>query len=277
MMTSDGPGQGNFTKAQEFGVENYPPVLRDILIAIGMVRKAGLRETFAHVMSVALRRLHHILVDRRLHARLPSTDASEIALQGLALRTVASYEAKAAFNSGITPSKTFHWALAAAGIDPKTYHFVDIGSGWGSVLLLAAEYPFQSVTGVEFAKEIHEKARVNLDWARSQGRFTCKDVVVRNESALETELPDGPVVIFMFNPFREPVMSAFLDRIAASMRANPRPIVLIFVNPVVGSVMARPDVIEHPQRGSKAWLLKFFSPYRVRAFSWRRIDSPGAG
>jgi hypothetical protein len=269
MTTSDGPGQGNFTKAQEFGVEKYPPVLRDILIAIGMVRRAGLRETFAHTMSVALRRAHHILVDKRLHARLPKTDASEIALQGLALRTVASYEAKAAFNSGITPSKTFHWALAAAGIDAKTCHFVDIGSGWGSVLLLAAEYPFQSVTGVEFAKEIHEKASANLDWARSQGRFKCKNVEVRNESALETELPNGPVVIFMFNPFREPVMSAFLDRIAASMRANPRPIVLIFVNPVVGSIMERSDVVEHPLRGPKAWLLKFFSPYRVRTFSWR--------
>lgn len=268
-MTSDGPGQGKFTKAQEFGVENFPAFLRDILIAIGMVRKAGLHETFAHATRVALRRLHHILVDRRLHVDLPSTDAGEIALQGLALRTVTSYEADAAFNSGITPSKTFHWALATTGIDPMKYHFVDVGSGWGSVLLQAARYPFLSATGIEFAKELHEKAGANLDWARSQGRITCKDVVVRNESALETELPDGPIVIYMFNPFRDPVMSAFLSRIATSMRANPRPLVLIFVNPVVESLMAHPDVIELPLRGSKAWLLKFLSPYRVRVFNWR--------
>lgn len=276
-MSEESPGQGAFTKAQEFGVERYPAPLRDILIAVAMARKAGLRKTLGHAVSVAQRRLHHLLFDRRLHARLPSTDAREIALQGLDLRTVANFEAAAAYNSGITPSKTFHWALAAARIDVKKYHFVDIGSGWGSIVLLAATYPFQSVTGIEFAKELHEKASANLDWARSHGHLLCKNVTVRNESALETDLPDGPVVIFMFNPFREPVMRGFLDRIAASVRERPRPVTVIYVNPEEGLLFARPDVVELPLRGPKAWLLKLFSPYRARIFSWRETTAKVPG
>jgi hypothetical protein len=268
-MSDDSPGQGAFTKAQEYGVERYPAFLREILIALHMMRKAGFTTAVSHARSVALRRAHHLLVDRRLHARLPSTDAGEIVLQGLALRTVASYEASAAFNSGITPSKTFHWAISAAGIDPSQCHFVDIGSGWGSVLLLAAGYPFRSITGVEFAKELHNKACANLDWARSNGLVARTDVDVRNESALETDFPDGPVVIFTFNPFREPVMRAFLDRIDATVKDNPRPITLLYVNPAERHLLARPGVVELPLRGPKALLLRLFSPYRVRAYSWR--------
>src|SRR5580765_181705 len=168
-MSDNSPGQGAFTKAQEYGVERYPPLVRDILIAGRMVRNGGLRAVIAHARSVALRRVHHLLVDKPLHVRLPSTDFGEVVLQGLTLHTAESCEASAAFNSGITPSKTFHWAIAASGLDVSRYHFIDIGSGWGSILLLAAGYPFRSITGIEFAEELHRKACANLAWARTEG------------------------------------------------------------------------------------------------------------
>ncbi len=267
-MSDESPGQGAFTKAQEYSVERYPAMLRDLLIGFRMARKAGLRSAIAHARSAALRRAHHFLVDKALHARLPSTEFGEIVLQGLALRTAANYEASAAFNSGITPSKTFHWTMAALGLDFGHYHFVDIGSGWGSIVLLAAGYPFRSVTGIEFAQELHEKASANLNWARANGLIMRSAVELRNESALEIDLPAGPILMFTFNPFREQVMRPFLERIDASVRHNPRPVILIYVNPAEAHLLARPGVTELPLKGPKAWLLKLFSPYRVRVYSW---------
>ncbi len=267
-MNDHSPGQGALTKAQEYGVERYPPVVRDILIASRMVREAGLRAVLTHARSVALRRAHHLFVDKRLHARLPSTDFGEIVLQGLTLHLTASCEASAAFNSGITPSKTFHWAIAASGLDVSRYHFVDVGSGWGSVLLLAAGYLFRSITGIEFAEELHRKACANLAWARAEGLVAPNAIALRNESALQTDLPSGPILMFTFNPFNEQVMRPFLERIDASVRDNPRPIALIYVNPAQSHLLARPGVSELPLKGPKALLLKLFSPYPVRIYSW---------
>jgi hypothetical protein len=267
-MAHESPSQGALTKAQEYGVEAYPHPLRDILIAVGMLRRAGIARTFAHAKGVALRRLHHQFVDRKLHAPLPEKPIEEIALAGLALRTVKDYEAQAAYNSGITPSKTFHWALAAIGLDLGRYHFMDIGSGWGSTIVLTPRYKFLSVTGVEFAKELHDKARANLAWAEAKGLIARGHVELRHESALETRLPDGPLLIFMFNPFRDSVMGALLDRIDQSVRDHPRSVVVVYVNPAERQAFARPGVSEIKLGGRAALFLRLFSPYRVRAYAW---------
>lgn len=47
--------------------------------------------------------------------------------------------------------------------------FVDIGCGKGRVLLLAAEFGFRRVTGVEFAKELCEIARDNIAVPQEDG------------------------------------------------------------------------------------------------------------
>src|SRR5579862_5607431 len=42
------------------------------------------------------------------------------------------------------------------------YTFLDIGSGKGKILFLAAEYPFRRVLGIEFALELHQQAQQNI-------------------------------------------------------------------------------------------------------------------
>src|SRR6185436_6704832 len=98
-------------------------------------------------------------------------------------------------------------------------------------------------------------------------------VELRNESALETELPGGLILMFAFNPFREQVMRPFLERIDVSVRNNPRPVMLIYVNPAEAHLLARAGVRELPLKGPKALLLKLFSPYRVRLYAWDSITT----
>jgi hypothetical protein len=46
--------------------------------------------------------------------------------------------------------------------DLRRFTFIDLGSGKGRVLLVAAQYPFESVIGVEFSKILHDIAQVNI-------------------------------------------------------------------------------------------------------------------
>jgi len=46
---------------------------------------------------------------------------------------------------------------------PKTCHFVDLGSGLGRPCIIAADYGFERVTGVELAFELHTTALENVN------------------------------------------------------------------------------------------------------------------
>jgi tRNA G46 methylase TrmB len=46
--------------------------------------------------------------------------------------------------------------------DVSNYTFIDIGSGKGRMLLLAAELPFRRVIGIEFASDLHAVAQQNV-------------------------------------------------------------------------------------------------------------------
>ncbi len=49
--------------------------------------------------------------------------------------------------------------------------FVDFGSGMGRILLLAVQYPFRRVVGVELSEELNEIAKANV--AANRRRQRC--------------------------------------------------------------------------------------------------------
>jgi hypothetical protein len=267
-MGNPGFGKQHFTRARAYGLENRPWPLRDLLVARRMVSDAGLAATLAHTRTILLTRLTSRLFDRRLQRRMPEALRRATPLDGMELRTVSGSESREAEHCAAIPALTFRLALRALGLDLRGYHFVDVGSGWGYALTLAAMQPFRHVTGVEFARELHERATVNLDWARTQGLARCGGVDLRHESALETQLPDGPLLLFLFNPFGAAVLASFLDRVDASVRANPRPVVAVYVHPLEAQLFARRGVFEIPLRGAAARALRLFSPSRVRVWRW---------
>lgn len=258
----------NLTYADKYDVAAYPAVLRDVLIAVRMAKAKGFRSTLRHTRIVALGRLHHRLVDARREALLPKPLAGETALDGMTLRPAVDEEVRAAKNCSAMPSKTFQWAISAAGINPAHYHFVDVGSGWGYATLLATEYPFRAVTGIELAEELHEHAVVNIAWAQQKHTVVSGSVEVLNQSALEYALPNGPVLLLLNNPFEETVMQRFIERVDQSYRANPRSIVVIYSNPHFPKLFERAGVRQLQLSGLSALLLRMFSPFLVSVFAW---------
>ena len=114
--------------------------------------------------------------------------------------------------------------------NPADYTFVDLGSGKGRVLFLAAEFPFRRILGVEFATELHQAAQKNIQGYRYFWR-QCNNIESLNMDASEFEFPNENLVIHLFNPFGGPVMGKVLDNLAASLRRNPRHVIVAMLYP----------------------------------------------
>jgi SAM-dependent methyltransferase len=117
--------------------------------------------------------------------------------------------------------------LGSLDIDYRSYSFVDLGSGKGRVLLVASEFPFLKVVGVEFARELHEVASENIRRYRSSSQ-KCKQVQSLHGDATEFEFPPGPLVLYLANPFGPGVLVPVLHNLQKSIESNPRDVVLVY-------------------------------------------------
>jgi SAM-dependent methyltransferase len=118
-------------------------------------------------------------------------------------------------------------ALATLGIKYENYTFIDFGCGKGRVLLLASEFPFRRVVGVEFAPSLAETARRNLERYRSQSQ-RCKRTEVICTDATKFRMPLEPEVLYFYSPFKGAVMDRVVQNIESSVESYPRDVLVLF-------------------------------------------------
>lgn len=122
----------------------------------------------------------------------------------------------------------------------ENYSFVDLGSGKGRAVMMASLYPFRTVRGIELSYDLVRVARRNLRKWQSADRAACSDVRVDRGDVLELELPDEPVVLFLFNSFNEKILERLLERLAAAVTSGRnRHLDLIYVHPDHDSLVAQ--------------------------------------
>ena len=147
-------------------------------------------------------------------------------------------------------SRNDRWSTAYYGIAPSIFNavlselresipgasFVDMGSGKGRAVMLAAQLPFAEVFGVELSPALHHVAEVNLETFRSRSQvgtnvhLLCKD-------AAEFEFPAPPLVLFFYHPFCKPVLKTVLRRLEQSLRAHPRSAHIVYINTELREVL----------------------------------------
>jgi hypothetical protein len=151
----------------------------------------------------------------------------EAKLSGLTL--VGNNAEHAVFYHAAHPKFLFE-VFSSLKIDYPSYTFVDFGSGKGRALLVASEFPFSQILGVELATELHDIASRNIRSYRSKTQ-KCKNVQSLNVDAAEFELPLTPLVLYLFNPFRPAVLIPVLQRLQRSLDSHPRDVTLIYAAP----------------------------------------------
>ncbi len=109
------------------------------------------------------------------------------------------------------------------------FTFVDLGAGMGRALLLAAEFPFRAVVGVELNPTLARIGKRNIALWRKAGRGHSPIRMICGDAA-EFELPPGPCVVFLFNPFGAPVLRRVLSAWTRNSDGREGQIDILYVN-----------------------------------------------
>jgi SAM-dependent methyltransferase len=118
------------------------------------------------------------------------------------------------------------------------FTFIDIGSGKGRALLMASQYPFQRILGIELLPELHRVATQNISKYKSDSQ-QCFAIDCVLGDASKFDFPAEPTVLYLFNPLPESGLIRLINRLEDSLRRNPRPVFVIYHNPMLDHVLAQ--------------------------------------
>jgi SAM-dependent methyltransferase len=149
------------------------------------------------------------------------------------------------FNSPYQPTEPvlFREMLGNLNLDFHEFTFIDIGSGKGRALLMAADFPFRRVLGIELLPDLHRIAEENINSYHSDTQ-QCSKIESICADAREYELPAEALLLYLFNPLPETGLLQLLENLERSIKENPRPIILLYHNPLLEHVLAQNPVLE---------------------------------
>jgi SAM-dependent methyltransferase len=114
--------------------------------------------------------------------------------------------------------------------------FIDLGCGKGRAVMMASEFGFRQVLGMELHAGLAKIAEKNVAVWRAAGRAVCPVRILRGD-ATEFVFPDGACLLYLFNPFAAPVMKRLIERIEEDFRGRPGMLDLIYFNPEAGELL----------------------------------------
>jgi SAM-dependent methyltransferase len=146
------------------------------------------------------------------------------------------------FHSPYQPTEPslFHEMLDALArqfqINFREFTFVDLGSGKGRTLLMAADYPFRRILGVELLPSLDRIARENLKRYKSDSQrcFALESIVA---DAVSFDFPDEPLLLYLFNPFPESGLRQVIANLERSLGQRPRKLYVLYHNPQLEHVL----------------------------------------
>jgi SAM-dependent methyltransferase len=136
-----------------------------------------------------------------------------------------------------TDAALFREMMASLPIDFSQFTFVDLGSGKGRTLLMASDYPFRRIIGIEILPELHKVAQENLSRYASETQ-KCFALETICGDATDFPFPTEPLVIYFFNPLPEAGLKRVWARLESSLKAHPRPVYALYHNPLLEQVLS---------------------------------------
>jgi SAM-dependent methyltransferase len=182
-------------------------------------RRRGFRGTIRLAALKVLHRLQGAIFDRRYGVET----SGNVELQDL---NIESPNVIHGIRYQPTPTGAFRQMMNALDIPARDFVFVDFGCGKGRTLLLAADFGFKRVIGVEFSSDLAGVAAANARKARLE-----RQVEVVCQDASEFEPPADKCVFYFFLPFVDPIMSKVVDNIKRSLARNPRQFRIVCYDP----------------------------------------------
>jgi SAM-dependent methyltransferase len=127
--------------------------------------------------------------------------------------------------------EVFMEILKDLSVQSEKFVFIDLGSGKGRALMLASQFPFKEIIGVELSADLHDVACRNIQIYKKQEPVSCEIRSVCADAS-RFDIPLEPIVFYLFNPFDEQVMNAVLANIESSLQTLHRDIYIAYLKPV---------------------------------------------
>lgn len=125
----------------------------------------------------------------------------------------------------ITPS-TLAQCLSHLPFQLDNFTFIDLGCGKGRAVMVAAEFPFLHLTGVELTPDLSRIAQANI----ATNPAWSNRISIVNQDAVDFAFPDTPLVIFLYHPFFAPVLRRVLASLERQLRRNPRETYILYAD-----------------------------------------------
>lgn len=145
-----------------------------------------------------------------------------------------------------TPVRIVEQVLDALPIAVGDHTLVDLGSGKGRVVLLASRRAFRAVVGIEHREALHTVAQRNRAVFTRAGGPRCPIHLMCGDAA-HHPLPDGKLVVWLFNPFGADVLQVLLRRL------TDRVVVLVYVTPIHQPLVQQAGFRELASGGDGDW------------------------
>jgi SAM-dependent methyltransferase len=142
-----------------------------------------------------------------------------------------------------TDPALFHEMLGALSIDFSKFTFVDLGSGKGRTLMMASDYPFHQIIGIELLPELNRAACENLK-NYSNPSQKCFDLKSICADARDFEFPADPIVLYLFNPLPEAGLIEVIGNLERSLHDHPRPFFVLYHNPLLEHILTRSTTLK---------------------------------
>jgi SAM-dependent methyltransferase len=144
----------------------------------------------------------------------------------------------------------FHRILSEVRAERRDYTFLDLGSGKGRAVLLAATYGFAKVVGVELSGDLHVIAQRNVRSFTSRVGAVAPIELVCGD-ARTYPLPRENLVLFLYNPFIGDVLEDVAAQIERRLSAGLGDLWLLYRNPQCADRVARiPGLVQHAESRS---------------------------
>lgn len=122
--------------------------------------------------------------------------------------------------------------------------FFDVGSGKGLALMLAGDYGFRRVAGIELSDSLNDVARKNFESYRARtGKRVNAEIICGD--FMKHELPNEPTAFFLNNPFPAYIATHAVKHIEESIVKHPRRVVVAYRQaqvPILRQLQASPHL-----------------------------------
>jgi SAM-dependent methyltransferase len=116
----------------------------------------------------------------------------------------------------------------------ETCTFIDLGCGKGRPMLIASEFPFRDIIGVELSPPLAEAGKKNAVLMAKKYPERAR-IRVEVGDATVFPVPAGDVVLFLYNSFDRELMLKVAEHVEGALRADSqRRVYVVYCNPASG-------------------------------------------